>query len=190
MAILYNSNSERLSEILTEPISNLFSVTLVYVDEQGRTGFERNIESKQNLIEIVGSDIFVWHPKDKVPIFLSDNVDSYILKKAGGPCLVFSNANECFRSQVDRLKQVNKEKVKARLKKIEFDSEIPLLRRLFTDIDRKLDCKSLLSLSSMCEYLTIWRFGDLGLYCHLISCKELPEHLLIGATKVAEFPEW
>lgn len=191
MAILYNSNSEMLLEILTKPMCEVCSVTLVYLDENNRTGFERNSESQQALSNIIGSNGFVWHPKDREPTLLSgDEVESHIRKKAGGPCLVFSNVDDCFKSQIENIKQYNKDKVKARLKKIEFETESPLLTKLFTNNDRKLDFNSLLALSGMCEYLTIWRFGDLGLYCHLVSSKELPKRLLLGAKKVIEFPEW
>ena len=191
MATLYSSNSEMLSEILTKPIGELFSVTLAYVDEGNRTGFERNSESRQAVSKLVGSNAFIWHPKDKEPILLNgDVVGNHIIKKAGGPCLVFSNVDDCFKNQIEDLKQYNKDKIKARLKKAEFKADSTLLMKLFAGNGKQLDLDVLLIISGMCEYLTIWRFGDLGLYCHLVSNKEVPNRLLIGAKKVLQFPEW
>ncbi|NMM41350.1 hypothetical protein [Pseudoalteromonas arctica] len=91
---------------------------------------------------------------------------------------------------LSRLKMHKKNELKAKLKKMEFSKEQSLLQKVYSGAIDCLDSESIQMLLNVCRYITIWRFGDLGLYCHILSLDSEVYKFIPQGRRVEELSEW
>ncbi|ACA85747.1 hypothetical protein [Shewanella woodyi] len=190
MDIVYSNETIRVDEILSEHIEGIEVLTIACINNDKSLGFEKEDINKEVMYELLTPDSYIYGPKDKEPTYMSEEFDTLIWKKAGGPCLIFSVVEEQFLEELNRLKMYKKNELKAKLKKIDFSEEQPLLQKVYSAANACLDSGSLKKLLSFCRNITIWRFGDLGLYCHVLSTDVNVEKFIPRGRMVEALPEW
>jgi hypothetical protein len=190
MDIVYCNEAIRLNEILSEQLEGIEALTLACINKDQTLGFEKENTTKEVMFELLTNNSYLWGTKDKEPTYMNEEFDSLIWKKAGGPCLVFSEIEECFLQEMLQLKTYNKNELKAKLKKQDFCESLPLLKKVYSEVNDCLDSKSIQMLLNVCRYITIWRFGDLGLYCHILSLDSEVHKFIPQGRRVDKLPEW